>query len=173
MPVIKTAKDALEFKRSFTSKKLTRIPQYRQITDGKMTSLEALREIMAADFQKAYVPYQTGIVAQVLYDMTNIMASNQSEIRFRARATDPQIIADVQAHEQGHEALDPILFPISAGHMLVHSNSHHRRPSVAHPASSKASRREARVCEDDGRTTQRRSSAMTRRAYNARTNRTR
>lgn len=113
MPTFKTVEDALAFRDSFTQKKLTRIPQYRQITDGKLESLASLKEVMAADYQKAFVPYQTGIVAQTLYDMTNIMASNQSELRYKARSTEAAVITKVQAHEHGHEALDPLLFPIS------------------------------------------------------------
>lgn len=90
-----------------------RIPQYREIVDCNMASLAALKAVLAPDFQKAFVAYQTGAPAKIMFRMTNIMASNQSEIRFKARSTDPGVISKVQKHEHGHEALDPLLFPIT------------------------------------------------------------
>ncbi len=112
MPVLQTAADVLKLKERLKGSGYTRIPQYREVIDRKMRALASLKDVMAPEYAKAFVPYQSGNPSKVLFRMTNIMASNQSEIRIKARSTDPTKISQVQRHEHGHEALDPILFPM-------------------------------------------------------------
>lgn len=112
MPKLETEADIKTLRAQLRTQSHTRIPQYRQIIDRRMDTLEAVKSVLSPDYQKAWVPYQSGAPAKSLYRLTHIMASNASEIRYKARSTDPSRIKAVQEHEDGHEALDPLLFPI-------------------------------------------------------------
>lgn len=113
MPQIKDAAACKQLAERLKKRQHVRIPEFRQIIDRAMPSLLAIRDSLAPDYQKTFIPYMTGAPAKVAYRLTNIMASNQSEIRYKARSTEPTKISAVQRHEHGHEALDPLLFPIT------------------------------------------------------------
>ena len=113
MPKLREAKDVLELKEQMCKQRPVRIPQFREVIDRSMSTLASLKSVLAPDYQKTFTPYQTGAVAKSMYRMTNIMASNQAEVRVKARSTDPSVINRVQKHEDGHVAIDPLLFPIN------------------------------------------------------------
>jgi len=112
VPKFERPADVLAYKQRMTARQHVRVPQYREIVDRRQKALDAVRTVLAPDYQKTWVPYQTDAPARALYDLTNIMASNEREIRYKARTTDPAKIAAVQRHEAGHEALDAQLFPM-------------------------------------------------------------
>lgn len=112
MPKLRTAEDILALKEQMRRQRPIRIPQYREVVDGSLSTLDTLKKALAPDYQKVFVPRQPSITAKAGFRMVSIMASNQSEVRYKARAPDESIINRVQKHEDGHVAIDPLLFPM-------------------------------------------------------------
>ena len=108
MPVL-TAKEALALKDSLNTP-LVRVPQYRQIVDQRMTTLDAFKSVLAPDYQKAFVPAQSGIPNKALFRLTNIMASNPHEFAAVVRSTDQGEVNLGQDYEDAHVAIDELLF---------------------------------------------------------------
>lgn len=108
MPIL-TAKEAQALKEQLNTP-LVRVPQYRQVVDRKMTTLEAFKSVMAPDYQKAWVPAQTAIPNKALFRLTNIMASNAHEFAAVVRSTDQSEVNLGQDYEDAHVAIDELIF---------------------------------------------------------------
>ncbi len=108
MPIL-TAKEAYALKASLNVP-LTRVPQYRQVVDGRMTTLDAFKSVMASDYQKAWVPVQPNLPNKALFRLTNIMAANPHEFSASVRSTDQSEVNLGQDYEDAHVAIDERLF---------------------------------------------------------------
>ena len=108
LPVL-TASEAKALKDEL-NQPLTRVPQYRQIIDQRMTTLEPLRNVIAADYRKAWVPAQTGLVNKILFRLTNLMAANPHEFKAVVRSTDQGEVNLGQDYEDAHVAIDERIF---------------------------------------------------------------
>lgn len=108
MPIL-TAKDAKKLKESLNQAPV-RVPQYREIIDQRMSTLDAFRQVIAPDYQKAWVPAQTSIPNKALFRLTNIMASNPHEFSASVRSTDQTEVNLGQAYEDAHVAIDELIF---------------------------------------------------------------
>jgi len=108
LPVL-TAKEARALKDKLNTP-LLRVPQYRQVVDQKMTTLDAFKGVLAADYQASFVPVQSGIPNKALFRLTNIMASNKHEFAAVVRSTDQPKVNLGQDYEDAHVAIDELLF---------------------------------------------------------------
>lgn len=108
MPVL-TAKEAYALKDKLNVP-LVRVPQYRQIIDQRMTTLDAFKNVLAPDYQAAFVPAQTGSPNKALFRLTNIMAANPHEFSAVVRSTDQSEVNLGQDYEDAHVAIDELIF---------------------------------------------------------------
>lgn len=111
MPLIKGPAEVEKLKSEMRTPH-TRVIELRQIVDRRMNpTLDQLSGILAPDYQKSFIPSQTGVPGKSLARLTNIMASNATELRIRVRSTDTAKINLGQKKEHAHEAIDEKLFP--------------------------------------------------------------
>ena len=108
MPVL-TAKEAQAL-RDKLNVPLVRVPQYRQIIDQRMTTLDAFKSVLAPDYQAAWVPAQTGSPNKALFRLTNIMAANPHEFAAVVKSTDQSEVNLGQDYEDAHVAIDELIF---------------------------------------------------------------
>jgi len=112
MPQIRTASDVRRLREAMRTDHV-RLRDFRKVVDRKMLDvLSPLKGILAPDYQKSFIPSQTGVPGKALFRLTNIMSSNSVELRVRVRSTDPAKVNLGQKMEHALEAINDQLFPM-------------------------------------------------------------